>query len=227
MNRNSHLQRFLNSNNEYLIKKLLQDKFILDILCLLYLCNKACTIDNLIYYCTSDEYEYKKSITHLKDVLKTLVYFKLILMNNKIVKLNRRAIQLIELKKNVTRATTSLDYNYINIKSQFIISALIKLKLLYYRAGKSLDLLNLCRLEGQASSIKNDIIIVDGNIVIIFNALNNNIEKLRRKANLILINKRIDIDKTINIIYEKDAYIIDKNNINQVFNQFEIKIITI
>ena len=44
---------------------------------------------------------------------------------------------------------------------------------------------------------------------------------------MILINKRIDIDKTINIIYEKDAYIIDKNNINQVFNQFEIKITTI
>ena len=227
MNRNSHLQRFLNSNNEYLIKNLLKDKFILDILCLIYLCNKTCTIDNLIYYCTSDEYEHKKSITHLKDVLKTLVYFKLILMNNKIVKLNRRAIQLIELKKNVTRATTSLDYNYINIKSQFIISALIKLKLLYYRAGKSLDLLNLCRLEGQASAIKNDIIIVDGNIVIIFNALNNNIEKLRRKANLILMNKTIDLDKTINIIYEKDAYVIDKNTINQVFNQFKIKIMTI
>ena len=227
MNRNSHLQRFLNSNNDYLIKKLLKEKFILDILCLIYLCNKACTIDNLIYYCTSDEYEYKKSITYLKDVLKTLVYFKLIRMNNKIVKLNRRAVQVIELKQNVTRATTSLDYNYINTKSKFIINAITKLTTFYYRAGKSLDLLDLCRLEGQALAIKNDVIIIDRNLIIIFNALNNNIDKLKKKADLILTNKRTNIDKPINIIYEKDAYIIDKNTINQVFNQFEIKIMRI
>ena len=98
---------------------------------------------------------------------------------------------------------------------------------MYYRVGESLDLLDLCRLEGQALAIKNDIIIVDINLVIIFNTLNNNIDKLNKKVDLILKNKMTDIDKPINIIYEKDAYIIDKNTINQVFNRFEIKIMKI
>lgn len=227
MKRNTHLQRFINTNKSYLVNSLLQDKYILDIICYIYLANKATTIECLILYFTDKTYQNSKSITHLKDVIKTLEYFKLVRINGKIIKLDRLGIQYIEQKQNITRATTSLDYSYLNQKGMFIIKCLNLLKDTLNKQGYRLNLIELCRLDGQARAIGKDIIITSYNIVIMFNPNNTNKEELNKKADILLKNSLINIEKRINILFNKEFYLINNKYIEIIFQPYKVKCISI
>lgn len=225
MTRNNHLQRFLNANRNYLVNELLQDKYILDILCYIYLLNKATTIECLILYFTNETYSNSKSITHLKDVIKTLYYFKLIKVNGKIIKLDRLGIQYIEQKQNITRATTSLDYSYLNQKGIFITDSLNLLKGNFNKNGYEFNLIDLCRIDEQSKAIGKDIIITKYNIVIMFNSSNTSKEELNRKLDVLFKSKLVNIDKKINILLNREFYLINKTYIENIFQQYQVNFI--
>lgn len=225
MTRNNHLQRFLNANRKYLVNELLQDKYILDILCYIYLLNKATTIECLILYFTNETYSNSKSITHLKDVIKTLYYFKLIKVNGKIIKLDRLGIQYIEQKQNITRATTSLDYSYLNQKGIFITDSLNLLKGNFNKNGYEFNLIDLCRIDEQSKAIGKDIIITKYNIVIMFNSSNTSKKELNRKVDILLKSKLVNIDKKINILINREFYLINKTYIENIFQQYQVNFI--
>lgn len=220
--KNNHLQRFLNSNNRYLINELLKDKYILDIVCFIYLCNKITTIDALIDYFCIGCYANKKSITHLKDVLKTLTYFKLIVYSKKIVRLDRKGLQFIENKENVTRASTNIDYLLLNYKSLFISNALQKLESTYNKSGIDLDLIRLCRMASNKNLIRYDIIVSHYNISILFCKENESKLSLIKKSEEILKAKEINIYGKIYIICNENFYKVNFKNLDNLFNLYNV-----